>query len=195
MKNVILPYKFEVSEEIARWSLEIYIEHNPKLGWWIAFTNPTAGPWKTISSVDTDGRIEEIYRFAREENRPDLLLVNDDRKEILIIEAKELAKSLISKSQMTKSIAVIKDMAVALKGLSHNSWSKRKDYKIIPGFLWYSENNKTALEENKKVNDFYKIYDKFGLGETLNTVILQNDNVLFPIFIEDNKIRKNINPQ
>jgi len=193
MKNVILPYQFKVSEEIARWSLEIYIDHNPELGWWIAFTNPTAGPWKTISSIDTDGKIEEIYRFAREENRPDLLLVSDKRKEILIIEAKELAQSLVVGNQMTKSIAVINDMTTMLQGLDHGSWSDRKKYKITPGFLWYCENEKNALDENKKVNNYYQKHNSFNLGETLNIVILQKDNILFPVFIKDNKIKTNIN--
>ena len=37
-----------VNEEIARWAFEIIFKKNDQ--WTIAFTNPTAGPWKTIKS-------------------------------------------------------------------------------------------------------------------------------------------------
>ena len=38
-----------LNEEIARWAFEIIFKTNTS--WHIAFTNPTAGPWKTIKSV------------------------------------------------------------------------------------------------------------------------------------------------
>jgi len=186
-------YKFSVSEEIARWTLEIYVQKEKSLGWWVAFTNPTAGPWKTISSVDIDGKIEEIYRFAREENRPDLVLVNDSRKEIMIIEAKEVAANLLSDSQMTKSVAVMNDMGIVLKGLNHNSWKDRKDFKIIPGFLWYCENEGDVMIENNQVNDFYSSRNTFGLGNPFNTVIIKRNEELIPMFVSQGKIKTNIN--
>jgi hypothetical protein len=42
-------YSYNLTEEICRWSFEVHIK---KLeSWWIAFTNPTAGPWKKIESA------------------------------------------------------------------------------------------------------------------------------------------------
>ena len=38
-----------LNEELARWAFEIKISENSD--WEIAFTNPTAGPWKTVKAL------------------------------------------------------------------------------------------------------------------------------------------------
>ena len=38
-------YTFRLTEEIARWAFEVVCKNSSD--WYIAFTNPTAGPWKT----------------------------------------------------------------------------------------------------------------------------------------------------
>jgi len=78
-------YEYSINEEITRWVLEVYINNHTD-NWKIAFTNPTAGPWKKIIAPSTS---KEIYRFIREEARPDLIIVNDILSTILIIEAKD----------------------------------------------------------------------------------------------------------
>ncbi len=59
-----------------------------KNGWWVAFTNPIAGPWKKITALDGTGLPVEIYRFEREGERPDLILVNDIFKLVMIVKQK-----------------------------------------------------------------------------------------------------------
>ena len=65
-----------LNEEIARWAFEILFKTNTE--WKIAFTNPTAGPWKTIKANSlTDNTEGEVYRFILEEDRPDIIMYND----------------------------------------------------------------------------------------------------------------------
>ena len=40
---------------------------------------------KKLESKKADGCFEEAYRFGREEKRPDLVLVNDILKKVIII--------------------------------------------------------------------------------------------------------------
>jgi hypothetical protein len=183
MTKIILPYTFEVNEEIARWTLEIFLYEHGDLGWWIAFTNPTAGPWKTISSINTDGKLEEIYRFTREENRPDLVLVNDELKIIVIMEAKEEVSSLLKNDQMIKSVEVIENMKKILSSLINKSWLKRRSYKIIPGFLWYAGEREKAIPESKSVDNFFNQHNSNELDHPLNVAILKEDDRLLPIFM------------
>ena len=55
------PKLVSISEEIVRWSFEISVNRSDD--WLIAFTNPTAGPWKRITAPDSDGKRGEIHRF------------------------------------------------------------------------------------------------------------------------------------
>ncbi len=85
----MINYTFNSNEEIARWSTEVYLKNHVDLGWWVAFTNPTAGPWKKILALSEEGTFVEIHRFIREGERPDLILVNDKLKVVVIVEAKD----------------------------------------------------------------------------------------------------------
>ena len=84
-----------LNEEIARWAFEILFKDLND--WVIAFTNPTAGPWKTIKASDINGEIGEVYRFALKENRPDIVMYNDDLQTVMIIEAKDNIDKLVLK--------------------------------------------------------------------------------------------------
>jgi len=143
----MISYTYSPSEEIARWATEVYIKKNPKLGWWVAFTNPTAGPWKKVVAPGEGGTSVEIYRFIREEERPDLILVNDDFKVILIVEAKDCVGKLIASDQMTKSIRVIREMAEILSQSRNPHWQTRKNYKVLPSFLWMCGNGNDIQKE------------------------------------------------
>lgn len=82
-----------LNEEIARWAFEIIFKTNTS--WHIAFTNPTAGPWKTIKSVSLQsGKEGEVYRFILEEDRPDIIMYNDSLRVVLIFEAKDSLEKL-----------------------------------------------------------------------------------------------------
>ena len=48
---------FNVTEELARWRFELEIKASRD--WWIAFSNPTAGPWKRLMGRSGDGSLGE----------------------------------------------------------------------------------------------------------------------------------------
>ena len=95
------PKLVSISEEIVRWSFEISVNRSDD--WFIAFTNPTAGPWKRITAPDGEGKVGEIHRFEIDETRPDLILINDKTKHVLIIEAKTTFKDLQKPAQIAKT--------------------------------------------------------------------------------------------
>ena len=181
----MLKYSYKkVDEEIARWTAEVFVKSNPKLGWWIAFTNPTAGPWKKLESKKAEGCFEEAYRFGREEKRPDLVLVNDILKKVIIIEAKDLLKKIISDNQMPKSLEVVKDMTDILSVGQKSSWNSRISYDFISSFLWYSEKNDQISEEDKEVKDAFENHYIEGVPrDIMNIIIIEENKRLVPKFI------------
>jgi len=148
-----MEYAYKLTEEISRWAFEINVKNNPD--WWIAFTNPTAGPWKRLIAPDLNGIDGEVYRFDRDEKRPDIVIVNDKTKSIVIFEAKDTLDKLITASQASKSAKVIDDMASVLANINNNKyWRNRSEYKIYNGLLWGT--NETTDQE--KLNKAFKIY-------------------------------------
>ena len=91
-------YIYNLTEEICRLSFEV---HTKKLNnWWIAFTNPTAGPWKKIEGFNKDNKKGEVFRYERDVPRPDIIIVNDKLKTIIIFEAKDNLAKLNVESQI-----------------------------------------------------------------------------------------------
>ena len=124
-----MSYTYKLTEEISRWAFEIHIKN--KKTWWIAFTNPTAGPWKRIEAFDKNHNKGEVYRFGRDEKRPDIVIVNDKLKSIIIFEAKDSLGKLKIESQTAKSCLVINDMAETLATIKDNPfWGNRHSHKI-----------------------------------------------------------------
>ncbi len=146
-------YRFKLTEEISRWAFEVVCKLNND--WFIAFTNPTAGPWKTIKGLDAEGNEGEVYRFELEETRPDIVIVNDKLRLILIIEAKDSLKKLIKQDQVKKSVEVVYQLAKLLRTKRHNPyWGDRANYRIITGLLW-GNNSKTDKELISQAYDMY----------------------------------------
>ncbi len=146
-------YGFRLTEEISRWAFEVVCKNNPD--WYIAFTNPTAGPWKTIKCTDVYGEEGEVYRFELEETRPDILLVNDKLKTVMIIEAKDSLKKLTASNQASKSVEVVKTLSEILRSKRKNPyWSHRADYTVILGLLWGAEDPSSNLRR-REVFDIY----------------------------------------
>src|SRR5581483_5500662 len=143
----MINYTFNISEEIARWVTEVYVRSHKSLGWWVAFTNPIAGPWKKITALNGEGIPVEVYRFEREGERPDLILVNDEHKLIIIIEAKDYYQKLVASDQMKKSVRVIEEISSILKNCGNKHWEIRKNYRIIPSFIWFCYDSRTILDE------------------------------------------------
>ena len=144
---------YHLTEEIARWAFEVLCREGEK--WDIVFTNPTAGPWKTIKATNNSGVLGEVYRFSLEENRPDIVMVNDEEKLVVIIEAKDSLSKLVSETQDTKSIEVVDSLAKTFKSLKSNEyWGGRADYVIICGLLWGSEGGESE-------SDIATVMDKY----------------------------------
>lgn len=171
----MINYTYNLNEEIARWATEVYIKKNPQLNWWIAFTNPTAGPWKKVTVPDDEGASVEIYRFVREEERPDLILVNDELGAILIVEAKDYVEKLIAGDQMVKSIRVIEAMTKVLNQSENLHWKKRKNYKIIPAFLWMCGSASNIQKECDLIQEKFLAKWTGPKSDILNIVISKDD--------------------
>lgn len=152
---------FRLTEEIARWAFEIICQQDDN--WYISFTNPTAGPWKTIKCLDEAGNEGEVYRFELEETRPDILLVNDEIGAIIIIEAKDSIEKLIAGDQAKKSVEVVNKLSEKLKKLSANRfWRERVKYPIITGILWGAENESLKNDRDIVFSKYYSEITKYG---------------------------------
>lgn len=148
-------YEFRLTEEIARWAFEIRCRENPD--WYIAFTNPTAGPWKTIKGIDQSGKEGQVYRFELEETRPDIVLVNDKIRIVIIIEAKDSIDKLTSGNQAEKSVEVVDSLTTILKGCKSNPhWGSRSSYPVITGLLWGAGTPTEMLERTNAFDEYYK---------------------------------------
>lgn len=136
-----------VDEEVARWRFEVLLKETP---WNIAFTNPTAGPWKLLVGTRADGSLGEVHRFEREETRPDLVVYSDSLGIIVILEAKDSLAKLLVPIQVTKSAAVVQSLARILKSKGGNEfWGNRSEYLIVAGLLWSSERRTTPIERER----------------------------------------------
>ncbi len=146
-------YTYKLTEEISRWAFEIQINNNPE--WWIAFTNPTAGPWKRIEAMNASEQKGEVYRFDRDEKRPDIVIVNDKLNSIIIFEAKDSLDKLINQSQAEKSCEVIDRIARILVKINGNDyWRGRYLYKFYNGLLWGS----TEEAIHSDINNAFSVY-------------------------------------
>ena len=148
-------YSFKMTEEIARWAFEVKCQE--KGLWYTAFTNPTAGPWKTIKALDDSGKEGEVYRFDLEETRPDIVLVNDSLKTVIVFEAKDSLGKLIAGDQPQKSVEVVDKLCGILSSLKSNHfWRTRASYSIVTGLLWGA----LSPESPKDIDDVFNIYHK-----------------------------------
>lgn len=189
-----MKYSFSINEEIARWVTEVYIRTRESHSWWIAFTNPVAGPWKKVTALNGEGVPVEIYRFEREGERPDLILVNDKLKLVLVVEAKDFYQKLIAPEQMKKSVRVIKEVAAILESRTNEHWGERSTYKIVPSFLWYTENEDDILAEDKAVKESFREFSENKEIDLINIVISRKNesDILENNFIRNGKKQKGL---
>ena len=100
-------------------------------------------------ALDPEGTEGEVHRFLREDDRPDLALVNDALEVLVIIEAKDALRALLTDAQVTKSCAVVSTLAATLRTLGDNPfWGPRADYVVALGLLWGAESEATADERS-----------------------------------------------
>lgn len=148
------PKLVSINEEIVRWSFEIAVKES--MNWYIAFTNPTAGPWKRITATNQAGKIGEVHRFEIDETRPDLILVNDTSKEVLIIEAKTSFADLQKKAQLDKTSKLFVELTTKLRKESKNEyWGARATYQYKLGLLWA-----TGEESESQIKETCLLYTK-----------------------------------
>jgi hypothetical protein len=151
------PKLVSISEEIVRWSFEISV--NKSNDWFIAFTNPTAGPWKRITAPDINGKIGEIHRFEIDETRPDLILVNDKTRHVLIVEAKTTFNDLQKPAQLAKTSQLFESLTFKLRSMSNNIfWGSRSKYDYSLGLLW-SSGDESESQILKTCKDYLKNID------------------------------------
>lgn len=160
-------YTFRLTEEIARWAFEVVCQNSND--WYIAFTNPTAGPWKTVKCTDSSGNVGEVYRFGSKETRPDILLVNDKMELVMIIEAKDSLRKLIAGTQAEKSVEVVDQLVTILKAKKSNRfWGKRANYTVITGLLWGANHPSTAQEREAVFDKYFSELKKYpGLDKKI----------------------------
>jgi hypothetical protein len=148
------PKLVSISEEIVRWSFEISVNRSDD--WFIAFTNPTAGPWKRITAPDREGKEGEIHRFEIDETRPDLIIVNDKTKHVLIIEAKTAFKDLQKPAQLEKTSQLFESLTNKLRNMSDNKfWGSRSKYEYSLALLW-SSGDESKSQISKTCQDYLK---------------------------------------
>ena len=153
-------YEFHLTEEISRWAFEIVCQNNKD--WFVAFTNPTAGPWKTIKGRNKNNKEGEIYRFDLEEKRPDIVLVNDNLKVIIIFEAKDSLPKLLNGDQVPKSVKVVSDLSKILTSINNpHYWGQRKEYQVVTGLLWGAEEKTTLNERAELLNTYFLEMKKY----------------------------------
>jgi hypothetical protein len=158
-----------IDEEVARFSFEVHLrERCPS--WFVAFTNPTAGPWKRILAPDSEGNCGEVHRFEQKALRPDLVIVNDNLQVAIIIEAKDDLAKLGRVKQADNSIEAARSVAEVL-GAHHGNrfWGTRADFPVVFGLLWGSTGGATDTQ----VNTVFELYcDRLeSIPRVVDTVI------------------------
>lgn len=155
-----MTYTYKLTEEIARWAFEIKCKKSKD--WYIAFTNPTAGPWKYIKCLNQNNIEGEIYRFGAKEDRPDIILVNDSLQSIIIIEAKDSLHKLLEGEQANKSVKVVNNLSCILKNCNSPFWGeKRRKYSVYLGLLWGCENFDLQKNIDNVISTYYKLIKNY----------------------------------
>ena len=115
----------------------------------MAFTNPTAGPWKLLIGQNAEGTWGEVMRFQRESLRPDLVCYNDSLETVAIVEAKGSPRQLLVPRQVAKSTRAVRVVGEHLRTAQDNPhWGQRSGYRVYCGILWGAEGDTTPETAN-----------------------------------------------
>jgi hypothetical protein len=169
-----------VSEEIVRWAFEVSLNAGSK--WNIAFTNPTAGPWKRVMAADSNGVVGEVHRFEIDEKRPDLIIYSDTYQIVVIIEAKTDLKGLADAKQIEKTSALYKNLEKLMRSKSGNShWGKRSKYQYVLGLLW-GKIEESEADINVMVRDYLAALNGKAIDVLCIQGELQSNNLAHKVF-------------
>lgn len=163
---------YTITEEVVLQTVEVGFRLQPN--WQVSFTNPTAGPWKAIRFGDYVGGTD--LKYAKEEDRPDLIVFNEKYSLFLILEAKENILRLIAGQglnrserypQLEKSIAVFYkemnriDSILQDPNKAHLVFKNGlRDYRIVTGYI-YPEPKSNSRDLDQKLID---LHQKIALG-------------------------------
>ena len=125
-----------VTEEVARFAFEVFVQERIGGSMYVAFSNPTAGPWKTVKMRGVRGEETEVHRFGIFDQRPDLVLHAPSGNSMLVLEAKSEVEGLLSRAQMCKARDAFNSFVETAHGSANPLLSRVSE--IIPGFLWAS---------------------------------------------------------
>jgi hypothetical protein len=161
------PHLKSLSEEIVRWGFEVGISESKN--WKVAFTNPTAGPWKRVMALDSQGVEGEVHRFEIDETRPDLVLYSDKFETVLIVEAKTDIRGLLDASQASKTA----DLFLRLKKLltskeENNFWGQRSQYRYELALLWGETD-----DQSNATSDLASLYQNNLKGSAKDLVFIR----------------------
>ena len=172
-----MTYTYRLTEEIARWAFEIKCSETKD--WYISFTNPTAGPWKSMKCKNNKNIEGEIYRFGANEDRPDIVIVNDKIQSVIIIEAKDSLHKLIEGDQACKSVKVVNDISNMLKNCESPFWGERRQkYPVYLGLLWGCEDFDSKSDIDNVISTYYELmkdYENIDRSKIIN-IITQKQN-------------------
>lgn len=93
--------RYKMTEEVVRQAVEVAFKRDAR--WEIAFTNPTAGPWKLIRLGQYTGGGD--LRYRKEEDRPDLMLYSSLSRLLLVLEAKDDIRHL-TVAQVSNGVSI-----------------------------------------------------------------------------------------
>lgn len=157
---------YTITEEVVLQTVEVGFRLQPD--WQVSFTNPTAGPWKTIRFGDYVGGTD--LKYAKEEDRPDLIVFNEKYSLFVILEAKDSILKLIaghgvnrseSYPQLEKSIAVFHKEMTRIDTILKDPRLARliyrngfQDYSIVTGYI-YPEAKVRSINLNKRLVELH----------------------------------------
>ena len=161
------PHLKSLSEEIVRWGFEVGIAESKS--WKIAFTNPTAGPWKRVMALDSQGIEGEVHRFEIDETRPDLVLYSDEFETVLIVEAKTDIRGLLDHSQAAKTAELFLRLRRLLTSKAENDfWGQRSHYRYELALLWGETD-----DQSNSTSNLSSLYQNNLKGSTKDLVFIR----------------------
>jgi hypothetical protein len=203
--------KYKMTEEVIRQTVEVQFKQDNR--WEVSFTNPTAGPWKKIRLGGYAGG--EDLRFAKEEDRPDLILSSLESQIFLILEAKDDIKKLLTTEgrgesvryiQLEKSINVFHKELKRIEGIMKNektascvSPKPLRDYWVVFGYVIPELTEKLSIQKNDLSKIHLHLAHRLKENRLFPFILLivgkndiENLNVYYEVYHMENTFRNRI---
>jgi len=203
--------KYKMTEEVIRQTVEVQFKQDNR--WQVAFTNPTAGPWKMIKIGGyVDG---ENLRFAKEEDRPDLILFSLVNRVFLILEAKDDIKKLLATQgrgesvrygQLEKSMSVFQKEMKRIESIIKNkktasliSSKPLQDYCMLFGYVFPDSGGNLSAQKSDLTKAHLRLAQKLKENRLFPCILLivgkndtENLNVYHGFYHMENVLRERV---